>query len=93
VVFPFSRYKVVGHSMEPLYPEGKVVWVFRWYFIFNLLREGQVIIFHFQNKNYLKRIKKVERNLIWVEGDNQEDSFDSRKFGPIKRHNVLGKVL
>lgn len=30
---------------------------------------------------------------IWVEGDNKENSFDSRNFGPVSIHMVEGKVI
>jgi type IV secretory pathway protease TraF len=30
---------------------------------------------------------------IWVQGDNSEDSFDSRNFGPILVQDIIGVVV
>ena len=35
---------------------------------------------------------QVPNNHIWVEGDNKENSLDSRRFGPISKHLVVGRV-
>jgi inner membrane protease subunit 1 len=36
---------------------------------------------------------KVPSNHIWVEGDNKDNSLDSRKFGPITKNLVQGKII
>jgi signal peptidase I len=35
---------------------------------------------------------KIPPNYVWVEGDNKNNSWDSRKFGPIPKHLILGKI-
>lgn len=40
----------------------------------------------------IKRITRVEQGCCWVEGDNRELSRDSRQFGPIPLHLVVGRV-
>ena len=35
----------------------------------------------------------IDSDEIFVLGDNQLDSFDSRKYGPIKMDQVLGKII
>lgn len=42
------------------------------------------------DKNYLKRIKKITKNEIFVEGDN---SKVSSKMAPVKKYQVVGKVI
>ena len=39
-----------------------------------------------------KRVKRIEREWYCVEGDNREQSRDSRQFGPVPRHLVLGRA-
>ncbi len=40
----------------------------------------------------LKRIARIEEGYCWVEGDNKGQSRDSRQFGPVPLHTVLGRV-
>ena len=35
---------------------------------------------------------KVPEKCYWVEGDNKDNSFDSRMFGPVNNFLLLGKV-
>lgn len=37
--------------------------------------------------------EKLEKNYFWVEGDNKDNSLDSRKFGPIHKELIRGRVL
>lgn len=40
----------------------------------------------------LKRVVGIEERCCWVEGDNKGQSRDSRQFGPVPLHMVLGRV-
>ena len=79
--------------MEPLYLEKDEVITFP--YIFSQPRIGDVIVFkHIVPPFiYCKKIKKIINDDIWVEGENKEHSIDSRKFGFIKRKNIIGRVL
>ena len=36
--------------------------------------------------------RALARGEYWVLGDNQDESTDSREFGPIRRRNLLGRA-
>lgn len=89
---PFSRYKIVGHSMEPAFQEGEVVWVNNWAYLFKKPKIGDVVILSFGSKKIIKRIVDVRKSGVYVSGDNQVDSLDSRTLGEIKLNRLIGKV-
>lgn len=49
--------------------------------------ENEIILDDGINKEFLRK------NYFWVEGDNKENSLDSRKFGPIHKELIRGRVL
>jgi type IV secretory pathway protease TraF len=81
--------------MLPAYRDGDFVLVCKIPFLFDKLRRGDVIAF--RHKEYGTMIKKVQ-NFTPANGEvvvtgTQEDSVDSRRFGPITYEDVLGKVI
>lgn len=92
-LIPFSRYKIVGHSMEPTFQEGEVVWIYNWFYLFNKPKTGDIVVVRVADKDLLKRISKVDVAGVTVSGDNQADSLDSRRLGEIKFSQLVGKVL
>jgi signal peptidase I len=42
---------------------------------------------------YTGQVFKVGKNEIFVMGDNRNDSYDSRYFGPIEKTEIFGKVV
>ncbi len=96
-LFPFSIYKVEGHSMEPLLKEGDRVIVSNWSYLFSSPRIGDIIVFNNRNKKdskdnkiYIKRIIAINNNKLSVAGDNKRDS---KKLEPISRDEIIGKVI
>ncbi len=77
--------------MAPSVSEGDVVFassLFRF-------RPGDIAIVRdpLDTKRLLiKRIVRIEGASCWVEGDNKELSCDSRQFGSVPLHLVLGRA-
>lgn len=79
--------------MEPTLRTGVVVWVFHWYYLFKNPKVGDIVLFRKNGKDLIKRISSISKEGCFLKGDNQEDSFDSQIFGPVKRSEITGKVL
>jgi len=79
--------------MEPYVKEGERVLTLR--YMFSKPKVGEVIIFHHSTPPhvFIKRISWIEKNKVWVVGDNKKESVDSRTFGFINRENIIGKVI
>lgn len=79
--------------MSPTLKEGQDVLVFNWAHLFIQPKVGDMVVVKIGRKEVLKRIQKVSDREYFVAGDNPKDSFDSRKFGLIKRSDIIGKVI
>lgn len=86
---PLLRFIIKDHSMEPTFKEGDNVIVMR----FLKIKKGDVVVFVKAEAFYIKRIIKRINTSYFVRGDNKENSYDSRKFGPIDKKNIIGKVI
>ena len=58
-------------------------------------KQGDVIILRHPQKEMLlmKRITNIGGDKYWLEGDNRDESVDSRQFGEVSRHQILGKAV
>lgn len=88
-------YKVSGNSLSPEYQPGDYLLVALIPFLFHRLNAGDVIVF--KHPLYGVMLKKVaailpETGEVVVSG-TQEDSVDSRRFGPISKASFIGKVI
>ncbi len=88
-----SRFKISGHSMAPTYSEGDNVLVSSLPLIFARPKKRDVVVFEKFNRFYIKRIAKIEKGKYFLVGDNKKDSFDSRRFGSVKRNQIKAKVI
>jgi signal peptidase I len=87
--FPFSLYKVTGHSMEPVYKEGDLVLSFN----YSNPKVGTAVLFNHNRQVYLKRITQIRDNKYYLAGDNQVDSHDSKDFGWVGKSSLVGSVV
>ena len=87
---PLLIRRVIGASMAPKLRPGQLVIATQ---VFRKLRPGQVVIVERENKEFIKRIERIENNQLFVIGDNLPASTDSRHFGWLNREAVKAKVL
>lgn len=91
----FKILKVTGESLSPLFQAGDFVLVGMRPGFTRGLKPGDTVVF--DHPVYGRLIKQVER--LGEAGDEvfviglREDSVDSRRFGPVRKRDVLGKVL
>lgn len=83
---PISKFKVYGNSMFPTLQEGQEVLTFNW----GKIHEGDVVVVKDQK---IKRVQKIIGNKVYLIGDNQAESTDSRHFGLVDISQVIGKVI
>lgn len=84
---PISRFTIYGNSMNPILIEGQDILSFNW-FIKPKVRDIVIV-----KGDMVKRIKRINRDKVWIEGDNRNESTDSRHFGPISIDQIVGRVI
>ena len=87
-----SFFKVLGRSLKLYSEEGEFVLALS-YFLSHP-RVGDIVVVRHPAKHILllKRILRIQNNIYWVQGDNKDQSSDSRDFGWISRDFILGKA-
>ncbi len=86
-------YRIHGPSMLPAYNPGDLVIVEKISYRFRGPRAGEVVVFHSPAGEMIKRvIREVGPQMYWVEGDNADQSTDSRQFGPVAKTAIVGRV-
>ncbi len=84
--------RIVGPSMEPQLRNGEVYLVA----LRAAVKAGDVVLVQHPERPELLTVKRVVRPAgegWWVEGDNPEESTDSRHFGAIRQESIRGRVL
>jgi signal peptidase I len=86
---------VSGNSLLPVYQDGDFVLVSKIPYLFSTSKKGDTIAFrHEAYGTMIKQVQAVssDKDEIHVTG-TQENSIDSRQFGPIAKRDVVGKVI
>ncbi len=76
--------------MKPYLHPGQDILSINW---FVKPKVGDIVVIKQGGREIVKRVEKVMGNRFVVMGDNEEESTDSRDFGPISLDQVLGKVV
>lgn len=88
-----SKFKISGHSMEPLLLHGDKILTTNLFYLFKSPQINDIVVFRNDDRVFVKRIKKIKDDKYFVSGDNQNDSLDSKDFGEIFKIQILGKFI
>ena len=91
-VISLATVRIVGPSMEPRLRNGEVFLVA----LRAAVKPGDVALLQHPERPELltvKRVVKREAQGWWVEGDNPNESTDSRHFGAVPPESIRGRVL
>ncbi|HYM38900.1 MAG TPA: nickel-type superoxide dismutase maturation protease [Thermoplasmata archaeon] len=95
-MFPLARFRVDDHSMEPALRSGDYVLVSRWAYRKRPPIAGDVVVLRnpeAPGQFLVKRVMSGDALAgFFVLGDNMTHSRDSRQFGMVPRHLIVGKV-
>lgn len=95
-MFPLARFRVDDHSMEPGLHPGDYVIVHRWAYRHEAPHAGDVVVLRnpeAPGQFLVKRVMSYDPQAgLFVLGDNETHSRDSRQFGMVPLHLVVGKV-
>lgn len=92
-IFPIQRFTVSGNSMLPTLIEGQDILSFNWAYIGRKPEVGEIIVLNLNGKELIKRVTKLVGEEVFVEGDNKQESTDSRDFGAVSMDQIIGKVI
>ncbi len=95
-MFPLARFRVDDRSMEPALHAGDYVIVNRWAYRRRLPAEGDIVVLRNPDSPRQYLVKRVMSGDpvagFFVLGDNMDHSRDSRHFGMVPAHLIVGKV-
>lgn len=93
LIFPFARYKIYGDSMIPTLKEGHEILCYKWAYAKNPPKVGDIVVARIKDLEIIKRVMFVRDDEVYLRGDNEQQSTDSRNFGWINNRQIVGKSV
>lgn len=90
-----SPYRIHGSSMLQTYSSGDFILVDKLSYRFRDPKPGDVVVFNspLGQPQVNRVVREVAPGSYWLEGDNKDESTDSRQFGPVNRTAIVGRVM
>ena len=98
-IFGFEVVRVSGNSMLPTYADGDRILIKYRSSDLQPIHVGEVVMIEREGELMIKRVSRYEIGshtgvgMVSVEGDNKEESIDSRHWGAVPSRMVKAKVL
>lgn len=86
-MFGWRLIRVVGPSMEPTLRNGQI-----WGASFGSIHPGSLVVLREPDRPGMLSVKRVisrEQDGWWVEGDNADESRDSRHYGVVPTDTIV----
>ena len=98
-IFGFEIVQVQGNSMLPAFADGDRILIKNRTSDLQPIHQGEVVMIEREGELMLKRIVRYEigghtgQGMVTVEGDNKDESIDSRHWGAVPSRFVKAKVI
>ena len=98
-IFGFEIVQVMGNSMLPTFADGDRILIKYRTSDLQPIHQGDVVMIEREGETMLKRIVRYEigghtgQGMVTIEGDNKEESIDSRHWGAIPSRFVKARVI
>lgn len=76
--------------MSPTYRHGQILLIRR---ALRTVQTNDIVVVAHKGKEIIKRVALVEKDQMYLLGDNPKASTDSRSFGFLPLENAVGKVI
>jgi nickel-type superoxide dismutase maturation protease len=90
-----KRFQVTGNSMLPFLDSGQILLVDRFAYRHFPPQVGDIVVAihpRLPDLKIVKRIVSIDGEKYFLQGDNLEESSDSRTFGMVEKQLIWGKV-
>lgn len=79
--------------MSPTFNLDDKVLCFNWAYLLGKPKVGEVVVLQTKERKVIKRIQKIDNRKVFVMGDNESESTDSREYGSVDLEKLIGRVV